>query len=116
MSLYKVIDLTTIDRDQFEIEIEITEEEMLDVLDVNDIIWHFDHDELLSGMDFDPLFCFSSKTDLDEFIESNQDEFGDVVHKFAYHNEEDIYKRVVALLKAEKINYNIWEEFLRKYE
>lgn len=116
MSLYKTIDLTVIDRDQFEIEIEITDEEMLEELSIQDVIWHFGEDELLWEMDYDSSYCFSSKSDLDDFVEENMEDFDEVIHKFPYHNEQDIYKRVVELLKTEKVNYNIWEEFLKKYE
>lgn len=116
MSLYKTIDLTEIDRDQFSIEIEITDDEMLEEISIYDVIQHFGEDELLWEMDYDSTFCFSNQEDMVEMVLSDPQGYGIQVHDFKYHNEQNVYERVVDLLQKEKINYSVWEEFLTQYE
>ena len=71
----------------------------------------------LDELGYDPSMCFKTDFDLKNEVYENP-EIYDIELKpyFKYANDNDIYDRVLYLLESDRINYNEWDNFLRKYE
>ena len=86
-------------------------------ISLNEILDEYDEDTILEELGYDPSMCFKTDLDLKNEIYENS-EIYDIELKpyFKYTNDNDIYDRVLYLLENDKINYNEWDKFLRKYE
>ena len=84
---------------------------------LDDILEEYDEEEILDELGYDPSMCFKTDLDLKNEVYGNS-EFYDIELKpyFKYANDNDIYDRVLYLLESDRINYNEWDNFLRKYE
>ena len=84
---------------------------------LDDILEEYDEEKILDELGYDPSMCFKTDLDLKDEVYENS-EFYDVELKpyFKYANDNDIYDRVLYLLESDRINYNEWDNFLRKYE
>ena len=84
---------------------------------LDDILEEYDEEEILDELGYDSSICFKTKIDFREEVYENS-EFYDIELKpyFKYANDKDIYDRVLYLLENDKISYNEWDKFLRKYE
>ena len=84
---------------------------------LDDILEEYDEGEILDELGYDPSMCFKTDFDLKNEVYENS-EIYDIELKpyFKYANDGDIYDRVLYLLESDRINYNEWDNFLRKYE
>ena len=82
-----------------------------------DILEEYDEEKILDELGYDPSMCFKTDFDLKNEVYENP-EIYDIELKpyFKYANDKDIYDRVLYLLESDRINYNEWDNFLRKYE
>lgn len=82
-----------------------------------DILEEYDEEKILDELGYDPSMCFKTDLDLKDEVYENS-EIYDIELKpyFKYANDKDIYDRVLYLLENDKISYNEWDKFLRKYE
>lgn len=84
---------------------------------LDDILEEYDEEEILDELGYDSSICFKTDLDLKNEVCENP-EIYDIELKpyFKYANDNDIYDRVLYLLESDRINYNEWDNFLRKYE
>lgn len=84
---------------------------------LDDILEEYDEEEILDELGYDSSICFKTDLDLKTEVYENP-EIYDIELKpyFKYANDNDIYDRVLYLLESDRINYNEWDNFLRKYE
>ena len=84
---------------------------------LDDILEEYDEEEILGELGYDSSICFKTDLDLKNEVYENP-EIYDIELKpyFKYANDNDIYDRVLYLLESDRINYNEWDNFLRKYE
>ena len=84
---------------------------------LDDILEEYDEEEILDELGYDSSICFKTDLDLKNEVYENP-EIYDIELKpyFKYANDNDIYDRVLYLLESDRINYNEWDNFLRKYE
>ena len=96
------------ERDNIEVDFEVS---------LDDVLNEYDEDNILKELGYDPSICFKTDFDLKNEVYGNS-EFYDIELKpyFKYANDNDIYDRVLYLLESDRINYNEWDNFLRKYE
>lgn len=120
-SIIKTIDLSNIPVDggeydnEYELEIKICE--ILDDIGIGDVIDHFGEDDLLEEMGYSLDLCFTTNYHLSETIRENPERYNiDLQPYFRYDNDKDIYERVLYLLENDKISYQEWDNFLKKYE
>ena len=119
--IIKTIDLSNVPIDggeyDNEYELEINIEEILDDIGIEDVIDHFGEDDLLEEMGYSSDLCFKTDLDLSEEIYENSEAYGiDLQPYFKYNNDKDVYERVLSLLENDKISYQEWDKFLKKYE
>ena len=84
---------------------------------LDDILEEYDEEKILDELGYDSSICFKTDLDLKNEVYENP-EIYDIELKpyFKYANDNDIYDRVLYLLESDRINYNEWDNFLRKYE
>lgn len=85
---------------------------MLEDFSIWEIVAHFGERDLLIEMGYDPEHCYQSYSDfmLDAEFEVESD------YQPSTMNEKDIYNRLLDILDKDKLSYQEWDEFLRKYE
>ena len=89
----------------------------MDDIGIEDVIDHFGEDDLLEEMGYSSDLCFKTDLDLSEEVHENSEAYGiDLQPYFKYNNDKDIYDRVLSLLENDKITYQEWDNFLKKYE
>ena len=67
--------------------------------------------------EFSKYLPFKTDLDLSEEVYENSEAYGiDLQPYFKYNNDKDIYERVLSLLENDKITYQEWDNFLKKYE
>lgn len=84
---------------------------------IDELISHFGSFEILNAMKLDPDLCFTSFGDLEKWVRENS-ELIDIKMEpfFRYANDENVYNRVVELLKKDKLSFSEWDNFLIQYE
>lgn len=105
----------TINDEEHEIELSI--DQVLDEVDIDDVVRYHDHDTILKTMGLDPNFCLESRSDVTEMVSDDPDYFDlSLSPDFRYWNEQNIYERTVSLIESSRFEYSEFDDFLKSQE
>lgn len=84
---------------------------------IEEFVDHFGESKILHELGYDEELCFENDSDVVDYIIDNSQYLGIKFEpEYRYHNDQDVYNRVVELLNKDKLSISEWDEFLQKYE